>query len=73
MSTTPPAHTAGPFGLTDEQTDIARMVRAFADEEIAPHAIDWDEREHFPRDVLVHAAGLGLGRFTPARTTAAPA
>lgn len=50
----------GPFGLTDEQQDIATMVRAFADEAIAPHAIAWDEQEHFPRDVLERAAELGL-------------
>jgi alkylation response protein AidB-like acyl-CoA dehydrogenase len=59
MSATPSL--GGPFGLTDDQLDIARMVRAFADDEIAPHAIDWDEREHFPRDVLEQAASLGLG------------
>lgn len=51
----------GQFGLTDEQRDIQAMVRAFADERIAPHAVEWDEEHHFPLDVLRAAADLGLG------------
>ncbi len=53
--------TVGQFGLTDEQRDIQAMVRAFADERIAPHAVAWDEEHHFPLDVLRAAADLGLG------------
>ena len=34
--------------------------KAFADERIAPHALAWDEAEHFPVDVLREAAGLGM-------------
>lgn len=49
------------FGLTDEQREIQTMVRAFADERIAPHAVEWDEQHHFPLDVLRAAADLGLG------------
>lgn len=51
----------GSFGLTDEQREIQSMVRAFADERIAPHAVEWDEAHHFPLDVLRAAAELGLG------------
>jgi alkylation response protein AidB-like acyl-CoA dehydrogenase len=51
----------GSFGLTDDQREIQAMVRAFADERIAPHATRWDEEHHFPLDVLQAAAGLGLG------------
>ncbi|MBB4065939.1 isobutyryl-CoA dehydrogenase [Gellertiella hungarica] len=49
------------FGLNDEQTAIRDMARAFAAEEIAPHALEWDERKHFPVDVLRKAAELGMG------------
>jgi alkylation response protein AidB-like acyl-CoA dehydrogenase len=51
----------GPFGLTAEQRDIQLMVRAFADDAIAPHAVDWDAAHHCPLDVLRAAAELGLG------------
>lgn len=49
------------FGLTDDQREIQSMVGAFADERIAPHAVEWDEQHHFPLDVLQAAAELGLG------------
>ncbi|MET8698031.1 acyl-CoA dehydrogenase family protein [Kitasatospora sp. NPDC004723] len=47
--------------LTDEQRAVARAVRAFADEHLAPHAVEWDQAKHFPVDVLRKAADLGLG------------
>jgi alkylation response protein AidB-like acyl-CoA dehydrogenase len=46
---------------TDELVAIIEAVRDFAQTEIAPHALDWDERKHFPRDVLHRAGDLGLG------------
>lgn len=49
------------FGLNDDQTAIRDMARAFAAEEIAPHALSWDEQKHFPVDVLRKAAALGMG------------
>lgn len=49
------------FGLNDDQTAIRDMARAFAAEEIAPHALAWDEQKHFPVDVLQKAAALGMG------------
>jgi alkylation response protein AidB-like acyl-CoA dehydrogenase len=50
-----------PFHLDDDQREIAAMARQFADERIAPHAVEWDERHHLPVDVLREAAELGLG------------
>lgn len=49
------------FGLNDDQTAIRDMARAFAAEEIAPHALIWDEQKHFPVDVLQKVAALGMG------------
>jgi alkylation response protein AidB-like acyl-CoA dehydrogenase len=46
---------------TDELAAIIEAVGDFARTEIAPHALDWDERKHFPRDVLNRAGELGLG------------
>lgn len=48
------------FGLNDDQTAIRDMARAFAAEEIAPHALEWDEKKHFPVAVLRKAAELGM-------------
>ncbi|MDQ8046414.1 MAG: acyl-CoA dehydrogenase family protein [Solirubrobacteraceae bacterium] len=50
-----------PYHLSDDQRDIATMVRGFADARIAPHAADWDRDHHLPVDVLREAAELGLG------------
>src|SRR5487761_778372 len=48
------------FGLDDEQREIQRQVSRFAQNEIAPHADEWDERHYFPRELLQPLAELGL-------------
>lgn len=48
------------FNLNQEQLAIREMVRDFAETEIAPYASEWDEKHHFPVDVLRKAAALGL-------------
>ncbi|NYF16790.1 hypothetical protein HDC37_001615 [Microbacterium sp. AK009] len=45
----------------DDRAAILEAVRDFATTEIAPHALEWDEKKHFPRDVLARAGELGLG------------
>lgn len=47
--------------LTEEQRALAETAGDFAAEHLAPHAVDWDRRRHFPVDVLRKAAGLGMG------------
>jgi alkylation response protein AidB-like acyl-CoA dehydrogenase len=49
------------FALSEDQTAIRDMARDFAAEKIAPHALEWDEKKHFPVDVLREAAALGMG------------
>ena len=49
------------FELTEDQIAIRDMARDFAAEQIAPFAVDWDEKKHFPVDVLRAAAALGMG------------
>lgn len=46
--------------LTEEQQAIREMALTFAQSEIAPHALHWDETKTFPLDVLRAAAGLGM-------------
>lgn len=48
------------FRLDDEQREIQELARRFAQNEIAPHADDWDERHHFPRELAQPMAELGL-------------
>lgn len=48
------------FELTDEQLEIKRSVREFAEREIRPHVMEWDEAQHFPVEVFPGLASLGL-------------
>ncbi len=48
------------FALSDEQQAIQEMARAFAAEELAPFAAEWDEKKRFPVDVIRKSASLGL-------------
>jgi alkylation response protein AidB-like acyl-CoA dehydrogenase len=49
------------FNLTEEQRAFQATARAFAREEMMPHARDWDEGEMFPVEALRKAAMLGFG------------
>lgn len=49
------------FALSEDDRAIFEMAAGFAATEIAPHAIEWDEKKHFPVDVLRAAAELGMG------------
>ncbi len=53
--------TLTPALSAEERDAIIDAVRTFARHELAPHALDWDERKHFPRDVLRSAGELGVG------------
>ena len=48
------------FALTEEQAAIQEMALNFAKERIAPHAAEWDEKGHFPVDVIRETAALGM-------------
>ena len=48
------------FALTEEQAAIQDTALAFARDRIAPHALDWDARSHFPVDVIRETAALGM-------------
>ncbi|MGV7217334.1 isobutyryl-CoA dehydrogenase [Bradyrhizobium sp. UFLA05-112] len=49
------------FALNEDQVAVRDMALAFAAEQIAPHALRWDEEKHFPVDVMREAAKLGMG------------
>jgi alkylation response protein AidB-like acyl-CoA dehydrogenase len=48
------------FRLSEEQDLLRRTVREFAEAEIRPHVMEWDESQHFPMDLLPKLAALGL-------------
>jgi hypothetical protein len=48
------------FQLTQDQETIRDMVRDFARNEIAPQALEWDEAQHFPRELFSKLGELGL-------------
>ena len=48
------------FALSEDHVAIRDMARDFADAQIAPHAIEWDEKKHFPVAVMREAAALGM-------------
>ena len=48
------------FRLSEEQQLLRRTVREFAEAEIRPHVMEWDEAQHFPMDLLPKLADLGL-------------
>jgi alkylation response protein AidB-like acyl-CoA dehydrogenase len=49
------------FSLTEEQRAFQATARAFARDEMMPHAREWDEGEIFPVETLRAAAALGFG------------
>src|ERR1700746_3100172 len=49
------------FTLNEDQLAVRDMARDFAAEQIAPHAVRWDEEKHFPVEVMREAARLGIG------------
>lgn len=49
------------FNLDAEERAIVEMARDFADEYLAPNAVEWDQNKHFPVDVLAKAGTLGMG------------
>jgi alkylation response protein AidB-like acyl-CoA dehydrogenase len=54
-----PPETAA-FDLPDATRELQAVALDFARERIAPQAIEWDQRRHFPLDVLREAAALGM-------------
>jgi alkylation response protein AidB-like acyl-CoA dehydrogenase len=52
------------FRLNDEQELLRRTVREFAETEIGPHVMEWDEAQQFPMELLPKLASLGLTGIT---------
>ena len=48
------------FELSEEQQQIKYSIREFAESEIKPHVMEWDESQHFPEELRPKLAELGL-------------
>ncbi|HEU5401108.1 MAG TPA: acyl-CoA dehydrogenase [Terriglobales bacterium] len=48
------------FQLNDEQQQLRKSVREFAEREIAPHILEWDEASHFPAQTVKELGKMGL-------------
>jgi len=48
------------FRLSGEQELLRQSVREFAESEMRPHIMEWDNAQHFPNELLPKLADLGL-------------
>lgn len=48
------------FELNEEQQQIKRTIREFAEAELKPHVLEWDEAAHFPVELQPKFAELGI-------------
>ncbi|WP_420124837.1 acyl-CoA dehydrogenase family protein [Longimicrobium sp.] len=54
--------------MTEEQQQIRDLAREFAENELRPHAEEWDREAHFPREIIGKLGELGfLGMLLPER------
>ena len=54
------------FDQDEVTTQVAQVARDFASKFIKPHVMEWDEPQHFPKDVMHEMGKLGLmGIFVP--------
>ena len=54
------------FQFSEELELISASARDFAEQYIRPHIMEWDESQHFPKDVLNKAGEMGfMGIFIP--------
>lgn len=48
------------YGLGEDERLLAEAAAEFAAKRLAPHALEWDETEHFPVEVMREAAAMGM-------------
>src|SRR5919112_6231020 len=48
------------FELSKDHEDFRRVVREFAEEQVAPHAARWDREHRFPVELVPQMGDLGL-------------
>src|SRR3954465_7762374 len=48
------------FELSKDHEDFRQVVREFAEEQVAPHAAEWDRARRFPLELVPQMGDLGL-------------
>lgn len=48
------------FSVSENQQMVQQMAREFAEKHIKPHVMEWDEEQHFPRELFKQLAELGM-------------
>jgi len=48
------------FELSEDHEAFRKVVRDFAERELAPHVAEWDEKHHFPVEAVLAMGELGL-------------
>src|SRR6185312_11561667 len=48
------------FQFSEEHEQLRRSVREFAESEIRPHVMEWDEKSEFPLSVIKQLGKMGL-------------
>ena len=48
------------FELNEQQQQVRRMVREFAEAELKPNVMKWDEAQYFPKEIWPKLGELGL-------------
>ncbi len=60
------SETAVDFGITEQMSAVQQMARDFAEKEIKPHVMRYDESQEFPKEIFTKMAALGfLGAYYP--------
>ena len=55
------------FQLTDEQLHLKKSIREFAEREILPNVMKWDEANQFPLETIKELGSMGvMGMIFPA-------
>src|ERR1700748_2132678 len=57
VAETPPAFD---FSTSENQRMVAQMVKDFAEKNIRPHVMQWDEEQTFPIELFKELGRLGL-------------
>ncbi len=54
------------FSVSENQQMVGQMAKDFAEKHIKPHVMEWDEEQHFPRELFNKLGELGmLSVFVP--------
>ena len=66
MDSTYKTDTGIDFSVSENQHMVGQMAKDFAEKHIRPHVMEWDEEQHFPRELFNKLGELGmLSVFVP--------